>query len=75
MAPDVPPGGSLRPARLSVTPEGNRWAVRHGGGYLGLVSSEAEAWAIVRAISGERAPEPRSFATQERWTATETTGA
>jgi hypothetical protein len=36
---------------LDVTREGGRWAVRHGGGYLGPVTSEAEGWAIVQALS------------------------
>ena len=39
--------------QLAVTRAGSKWAVRHGAGYLGLVSSEAEGWAIIRAINEE----------------------
>src|ERR1700761_1807591 len=36
---------------LDVVPEGRSWAVKHKGAYLGFVSTEAEAWAIVQALA------------------------
>lgn len=54
MTLDLEGASAPRVEELDVTPEGGRWAVRHGSGYLGLVSSEAEAWALVRTLRGSR---------------------
>ncbi len=37
---------------LSIERDGRRWAIKHNGGFLGHVRSEAEAWALIETLSG-----------------------
>ena len=36
---------------ISIERDGRLWAIKHNGGFLGHVGSEAEAWSLARALA------------------------
>ncbi len=36
---------------ISIEHDGRLWAIKHGGGFLGHVRSEAEAWSLAQVLS------------------------
>ena len=36
---------------ISIERDGRLWAIKHNGGFLGHVRSEAEAWSLARALA------------------------
>jgi hypothetical protein len=49
----------MEPIQLRVEPNGQRWSVKHNGGYLGHVNTRTEALAIARTIADWAADEGR----------------
>lgn len=45
---------------LSIERVGRRWAIKHNDGFLGFVTSEAEAWTLIEVL--KRGDEPRLVA-------------
>jgi hypothetical protein len=46
------PRGPQAQSELSFEASGGRWAIKHGGGYLGYARSEREARLLVEMLSG-----------------------
>jgi hypothetical protein len=48
--------------QIQAVREGNRWAIKHGAGYLGHVATETEAHVLIGALKGfvaaETVPSP-----------------
>ena len=60
---------------LSIERDGRRWAIKHNGGFLGHVRSEADAWALIETLSSAAvssdlqalSPDPVGEIGETRW--------
>jgi hypothetical protein len=48
----------MQAADISVELDGRCWAIKHNGGFLGHVRSEAEAWRLVQSLVDQAPPAP-----------------